>query len=484
LSFPANNLILERHQAVAFNMTHTRIISPSESSRFAALSGDYNPIHTDAVAARRLLYGRTVIHGVHTLCLALDWWAQQPVGPAALISLNADFKKPVHAADELVISSEVKGDKYVLLVKKRGSVVLKARFATTAYSPAPVVASPQQPPVEKAVALQSEQLAMASGDVPLLLDPVEAAALFPNLVSVFGLDALAVILATTRVVGMKCPGLHSLYERLRLSFVAPGELAPALSYKVSDYDDRFGMLDLEFSAGGVTGSAQCYFRPTVVEQPGTALLKERFGSGQFAGQRALVIGGSRGLGEYTAKLIAAGGGEVVLSYCSGQQDAAAVVADILENGARASSVLVDTCEAGWAASWPMDFTHIYYFASPKIDAGSGEFNQQLYATFRSIFVDALEELFGVLKGATEKIHVFVPSSTYVSTSDPGFAEYIQAKTEMEDLCSRVAADNSNLAISMPRLPRLQTDQTAGPGSELFADTGEVLVPLLSEINAD
>jgi acyl dehydratase len=473
--------MLERHQAVAFNMTHTRTISPSDSSRFATLSGDYNPIHTDAVVARRLLYGRTVIHGVHTLCLALDWWAQQSVGSVALLSLNADFKKPVHTADELVISSEVKGDKYILLVKKYGRVALKARFATTAYSSAPVVASPQQPPVEKVVALQSEQLAMASGDVPLVLDPVEAKAMFPHLVSVFGLDALAIILATTRVVGMKCPGLHSLYERLRLSFVVPGELAVALSYKVSDYDDRFGTLDLAFSAGCVSGSAQCYFRPAIVEQPCTQLLKGSVSPDQFVGQRALVIGGSRGLGEFTAKLIAAGGGEVVLSFRSGRQDADAVVADINGSGAVASSMHIDAGAAGWAASLPMDFTHIYYFASPKIDASSGEFNQQLYASFRSIFVDALGELFVALKGATEKVHIFVPSSTYLSTADSGFAEYIQAKIEMEDLCSRIADDNSNLVISMPRLPRLQTDQTAGVEVKIFADTSEVLVPLLVEL---
>jgi hypothetical protein len=199
-------------------MTHTRTISPSDSSRFAALSGDYNPIHTDPVAARRLLFGRTVIHGVHTLCLALDWWAQQTAASYALISLDADFKKGVHTADELAISSEEKGDKHILLVKKGDGVMLKARFATTAYLSTPTVAKIQQPPVEEAVALQGEQLAKASGAVPLLLDPVEAEALFPNLVRVFGLDVLAVILATTRVVGMKCPGLNSLYLRLRLSF--------------------------------------------------------------------------------------------------------------------------------------------------------------------------------------------------------------------------------------------------------------------------
>jgi acyl dehydratase len=463
-------------------MTHTRTISAADSSRFASLSGDYNPIHNEAIAARGQLYGRAVIHGVHTLCLALDCWAQQQSYPCTLMSLTTDFKKPVHAADELVITSEVKGEKYILLVTKSGSVVLKARFATAAHLSAPVVASAQHPPIEEAVALQSEQLATAFGNVPLLLNPVEAKAMFPNLVHVFGLDTLAVILATTRVVGMKCPGLNSLYLRLRLSFSAPNEIAAALQYMVSSHDDRFGILDLGFSAGGVTGSAQCYVRPTMVEQPRTAALKERVEPDQFAGQRALVVGGSRGLGEYTAKLIAAGGGEVLLSYRSGQQDADVVVVDMLNNGAVANSVHVDASDAGWVTALPLtDFTHIYYFASPKIEASSGKFNQELYASFRRIYVDALEELLDALKCAAGKVHVFVPSSTYLNSPDPEFAEYIQAKTEMEGLCAIAAEHNNNLVISVPRLPRLLTDQTAGSEVKIFADTGEVLVPLLTEL---
>ncbi|HNC74922.1 MAG TPA: MaoC/PaaZ C-terminal domain-containing protein, partial [Elusimicrobiota bacterium] len=32
---------------------------------FARLSGDANPLHVDPAAARRLLFGRAVVHGVH-----------------------------------------------------------------------------------------------------------------------------------------------------------------------------------------------------------------------------------------------------------------------------------------------------------------------------------------------------------------------------------------------------------------------------------
>ena len=48
---------------------------------------------------------------------------------------------------------------------------------------------------------------------------------------------------------------------------------------------------------------------------------EAHAPGEFANVRALVIGGSRGLGEITAKIIAAGGGDVWITYRRGKEDA-------------------------------------------------------------------------------------------------------------------------------------------------------------------
>ncbi len=42
---------------------------------------------------------------------------------------------------------------------------------------------------------------------------------------------------------------------------------------------------------------------------------------EFTGAAALVVGGSRGLGELTAKLLAAGGGRVTITYAYGEGDA-------------------------------------------------------------------------------------------------------------------------------------------------------------------
>ena len=53
-------------------MQHDYQIELDDSHSFAALSGDFNVQHLDPVSARRLIFGTTVVHGVHLVMLALD----------------------------------------------------------------------------------------------------------------------------------------------------------------------------------------------------------------------------------------------------------------------------------------------------------------------------------------------------------------------------------------------------------------------------
>lgn len=59
----------------------SRLFTMADQLAFAALSGDYNPMHVDAVAARRLIYGRPVVHGIHLLVWPLDGWLGESAGP-------------------------------------------------------------------------------------------------------------------------------------------------------------------------------------------------------------------------------------------------------------------------------------------------------------------------------------------------------------------------------------------------------------------
>jgi acyl dehydratase len=48
------------------------VFTSDDQLAFAKLSGDYNPLHTDPVLARRLLFGRQIVHGLHALLWGAD----------------------------------------------------------------------------------------------------------------------------------------------------------------------------------------------------------------------------------------------------------------------------------------------------------------------------------------------------------------------------------------------------------------------------
>src|SRR5262249_58823009 len=97
------------------------------------------------------------------------------------------------------------------------------------------------------VELTAETILARCGTIPLSgWQGLQAA--FPTLARVLGADRLAALVATTRVVGMECPGLHSLYAGLKANFSDTGDTS-SLRYAVVRYDPRFRRASMELSGG-------------------------------------------------------------------------------------------------------------------------------------------------------------------------------------------------------------------------------------------
>ena len=61
-------------------MLASRTFTEADQMRFAAVSGDRNPMHLDALLARRTQAGVPVVHGVHLLLWGLDALARAEPG--------------------------------------------------------------------------------------------------------------------------------------------------------------------------------------------------------------------------------------------------------------------------------------------------------------------------------------------------------------------------------------------------------------------
>lgn len=87
-----------------------RTVTEADIVNFAGLSGDYNPLHTDAEYARSTPFGQRVAHGLLGLALAsgLAMRAGLTEGHVqAFTGLEWKFKSPVFVGDTLYLEARV-----------------------------------------------------------------------------------------------------------------------------------------------------------------------------------------------------------------------------------------------------------------------------------------------------------------------------------------------------------------------------------------
>lgn len=445
-------------------MLHQQTFSLSDQTAFAELSGDDNPMHVDPVAARRLLFGGPVVHGIHAVCRGLDHWLATKNEPVQLRSLNVVFLKPMRV-----------GQPVEFLVEDETASSLKLRITTGSELATRIVcefeaSSPESDPgiVDETAplgeCLERTDYEGASGSLPLLLPRGIAEAQLPELTTKLPARQIALLLATTRLVGTQCPGLHSIYSSLQLAFQdhREKETQPALAWSVSAYDPRFGSLSLELESAVATGTIRAFVRPKPQQQASFAEVRNLVGERDFAGMRALVVGGSRGFGEVCAKLLAAGRAEVCVTYHRGADDAERVADDIRNGGGQAITQQFDAAnpKATIGASGDWSPTHLFFFATPPIArAVKNRFSPDLFREFCSFYVDSVARLVDELvpRGL---VGLYYPSSVFVDELPGNMGEYAAAKAAGESLCAFLKKTRPGFQVIAPRLPKSTTDQTA------------------------
>jgi NAD(P)-dependent dehydrogenase (short-subunit alcohol dehydrogenase family) len=210
-------------------------------------------------------------------------------------------------------------------------------------------------------------------------------------------------------------------------------------------------------------------------------------SSEFSGGVALILGGSRGLGAVTAKLLALGGSKTIITYAQGRVDACKLAREIdAACGFKSCSTLhIDVrqdvrCQL---ASLDSAVTDFYYFATPRILSNEGVFSPSLYATlsrfYLTAFVEALQFLLPRAPGGI--LSVLYPSSVYVETRPPGMTEYSMVKMAGELLCADLSRSCGRLKIVVERLPRVLTDQTSSVTPAETADSTSVMLPVIRRV---
>ncbi len=86
--------------------TLTRVLAQSDFDRFAALSGDDNPIHIDPEFSARTRFGRTVAHGMFLYSLVCGTLAHYLPGVVQL-DQNLMFPNPSYVGETVTVMLRV-----------------------------------------------------------------------------------------------------------------------------------------------------------------------------------------------------------------------------------------------------------------------------------------------------------------------------------------------------------------------------------------
>ncbi len=234
-----------------------------------------------------------------------------------------------------------------------------------------------------------------------------------------------------------------------------------MNYRGGHAAEHHSLLTVAVDGSGVSGELTALYRPPPVAQASFGAAREVVRDGEFAGQRALILGGSRGLGEVAAKLIAAGGGETLITYHRGGEDARAIVAEIRDGGGVCDAFAFDVLNPphslpDWRPS------HLYYFATPLIKPAKGrDWDAGLFDQYRAYYKTGLTNAVEIILGAESAgdLTVIYPSTVFIDRPEPGMAEYAKAKEAGEIKCRSIAEADSRVRCFCPRLPRVLTDQT-------------------------
>jgi NAD(P)-dependent dehydrogenase (short-subunit alcohol dehydrogenase family) len=462
----------------------SRIFGMDDQIAFARLSFDWNPIHQDPAFARRTQFGAPIVHGIHTLAWAANAVLQRL--PLKVSNIRARFLQPLFIGEPACVRIRRRTDRQLEFeVLAADVVVASIRLSSgpgkSVAAGAPLATSAPAR-IRQPADLRFDQLAGQAGTVATT--DADVRSLFPALADSIGPPAVKALLAASQIVGMACPGLHSLFAGLDVNCDADAYRENALAYAATKLDARFRSLQIEVSGSGIAGRLEAFARPAPPAQPGMAEIAPRVPASPFAGQRSLIVGGSRGLGEVTAKIVAAGAGRAVITYREGRDEAERVAADIRRSGGQCEILRYDALAPAAAQLQTLGAVDCaYYFATPRIfRRKSALYEPQTLRTFLSVYADGFYDLCTALaREGAGRLTAFYPSTTAIEQSSGTTAEYAMAKMAGEILAKYLNEFAVGINVVSRRLPRILTDQTAAVGVASADNALDVMLPIVYDV---
>ena len=429
---------------------------------FVNLSGDNNPLHIDKTYSRRLLYGKPVIHGVFTLLKILDFWVANNKKRLNFNTLKVRFVKPVFNNDSLDLNISEENDNVKIQVYIKSVLSLSISFSFSLKNDFNINKGyiNETPELNIPKEISIDQVLDLSLNLNLYLHEELFEKHFPNLFKNASLSLMSVILASTRAVGVYCPGSNSLYSELNIK--KSDSFNPKFDLNIPKIYKSLNLAKMDFKASFYSGSIKAFVRKDAQKQIKFKDVLKLVRFDLFKNEKALVIGGSRGLGEVTAKILAAGGAKVTITYNRGKIEAKNVCNELNEFNACCDILKLNiNNDEELNILKSNTFTSMFYFATPFIETSDEyELNEELLKRFHEFYVVNFFKIVQILKIIGVK-NIFYPSTIFINELPNNLKEYSIAKMSGEMICSYINKLKGFPKVYFPRMEKMRTDQTAG-----------------------
>ena len=451
-----------------------RIFTLDDQLQFAEFSGDSNPIHIDPILARRTIAGECIVHGINGLMYAINSLATKGI---TVSSFKVLFLRPIPLDTEVQCFWDSEKNRLSIISENTVHTTIDVTLGSIlgggdiskVKSDKPLVI-PRNKTLKECSEITREEL-IYRGNIEV------GKILFPDFFGAYGDIFTAELALTSEIVGMQTPGLNSLFISIEGDF-SEKNLTP---YYELVSCNRFGLIKLLVSGRYLKAEIETFFRPYPKNSPTIGQVSKKITQNEFQDVNALIIGGSRGLGELTAKIITCGGGKVTVSYNLGEEDAKKLQHEIADFG---GTCYITQLRIEDNFDLPeVNFNQIYYFPTPKIRPEDHNFpNTQLSLLYESFYVHAFCNLLNQILQRSMRTSVFYPSSTFLDSPPRNHGRYVESKLKGELLCKEFI-EKKSMRIMYPRLPRLATDQTLGLMHEEFEDSVDVMYPFIQRMTS-